>query len=103
MGLTTVTALEIFNNPGDLRFRVYRCGGNWAFAIDRKVKAGFIILVRSKPIFDTDTKAIEAIEKLLKKISSKIALHPDAPSDPMLSEEHWKEVIGRLQKKGRYY
>ncbi|MCK5027097.1 MAG: hypothetical protein KAS07_01635 [Candidatus Pacebacteria bacterium] len=70
MGIKTITALEIFTNPGDLQIIIGQKekGAKFAVAITRGPGHNFKLMLTLKPFAKTQEEAIKAIEEILQTV-----------------------------------
>ena len=74
-GISRLTALEIFTNPGDLEITIRQENGDGKFAIGiyRGPGHSFKPMITSQPFADTSEEAIKAIEGILQAVHESIA------------------------------
>jgi hypothetical protein len=67
MGLSWITALEMFTNPGDLEITVGRAeeGEKFALSITRGPGHNFKPMITSAPVFDTAEDAVKEVKRIL--------------------------------------
>jgi len=70
MGLTMMTALEIFTNPDDLEITIVqeKNGGKFAISIFRGIKHRYKPMLTSQPFAKTQKEAIKAIGEILQAV-----------------------------------
>lgn len=75
MGISIITALEIFTNPGDLEITIGQEneGSKFAFGIFRGPGHNFKPMLTSQPFAETQEDAIKTVEGILQTVHEAIA------------------------------
>lgn len=77
MGISMITAVEIYTNPKDLEFRIgqERHDGLFAFTVTRGPGHDFRLLLSTRPFAQTEEEIIDAIGEIL------VGIHESAPKE----------------------
>lgn len=116
MGITRITALEIFTNPGDLEFTIGQDKDSSKFAIGifRGPGHRYKPMITSVPFAETQEDAVKAVEEILQMIHDCITkefenpgsiasqyLNPDGreiDQSKVLSQDLISRILGELQQ-----
>ena len=116
MGISMITALEIFTNPGDLEITIgqEKGGGKFAIGIFRGPGHNYKSVLTSQPFAETQEDAIKAVEETLQTVHEAITkesenrgslasqyLNPDGQEidqSKVLNQELIARILGEIRQ-----